>query len=451
MDHHDWAYVDPVTVPNIVVPPPGPRSQDVYAHAHKHMRGYSSQPKLFPVAFESGHGVTLRDVDGNTYIDLTSGIFVTSLGHCHPKVVEAVRRYAGVLMNCHDFATPIKARALEAIASVMPHGLTMGQIYTTGAESVEAALRVARAMTRRSEFFSFYRDHHGKTMAAVSLAVMDPTNGMRAQGFHLVPSGHCYRCGHKLTYPACNLHCVDALEEAIKQEGTGQVAAVVLEPIQGWAGSVVYQDGFIPKLRRMCDRLGILLIADEVLTGFGRTGKMFCVDHYGVVPDILVTGKGMANGFPAAAIFARAEAAELLEKISLTSTFGGNPMACAAIIASIEVIQEEDLVNRSAALGEFCLARLHKMQEAHPLIGEVRGKGCLLGAELVKSRETREPYPEAGRLVYQKAFRRGVCWIPAGHNLRIAPPLVMSKEVATKALDIMEEAIAETERELLGV
>ena len=444
----DWSHVDPSTVPNIVVPPPGPRSRETYEAAGRHMRGYSSQVRLFPVAFESGHGVTLQDVDGNTYIDFSSGIVVTSLGHCHPKVVEAVRRYAGILMNCHDFTTPIKARALESIASVCPPGLDMVQIYSTGAESVEAAMRLARGLTGRSEFFSFFRDHHGKTMGAVSLAVIDPTNGVRAQGYHLAPSGHCYRCRFKLTYPECGVHCVDYLEEAIKQEGSGQVAAVVLEPIQGWNGSVVYQDEFLPKLRRMCNRLGILLIADEVLTGFGRTGAMFCVDHYHVVPDIIVTGKGMANGYPAAAIIARSDVADVLDRLSLSSTHGGNPVACAAIVASIEVIQEEDIVARSAALGEFCLARLLRIQEAHPIVGEVRGKGCLMGMELVKDRATREPHREAGRLVYQKAFRRGVAWIPSGHNLRITPPLIMSTEVAAKGLDIIEEAISEAEREL---
>ena len=268
----DWAYVDPATVPSIVVPPPGPLSQSGYRKTHEHMRGYSSQVRLFPVAFESAHGYTLRDVDGNTYIDFSSGIFVSNVGHCHPKIVEAVRRYAGKLMNCHDFATPIKACALESIASVMPTGLDIVHIYSTGAESVKAALRVARAKTNNLEFFSFWRDHHGKTMGAVSLAVMDPTNGMRAPGFHLAPSGHCYHCAWKLTYPQCRLHCVDFLEEQIRQEGVGRVAGLVMEPVQGWNGSIVYQDMFMPKIRELCDRLGILLIADEVLTGFGRTG-----------------------------------------------------------------------------------------------------------------------------------------------------------------------------------
>jgi 4-aminobutyrate aminotransferase/4-aminobutyrate aminotransferase/(S)-3-amino-2-methylpropionate transaminase len=175
---------------------------------------------------------------------------------------------------------------------------------------------------------------------------------------------------------------------------------------------------------------------------------MFCVDHYDVVPDIIVTGKGMANGYPAAAIIARTEMADVLDRISLSSTHGGNPVACAAIVAAIEVIKEENIVARSAALGDFCLERLKQIQAAHPIVGEVRGKGCLMGMELVKDRDTHEPFPEAGKLVYQKAFRRGVAWIPAGHNLRITPPLVMSEEVASKGLDIIEEAIAETEREL---
>jgi len=435
------------SVPRIVVEPPGPRSRELHARACRHMKGYSSQVRLFPVCFESGRGVTLTDVDGNTYIDFSSGIYVANAGHCHPKIVEAIQKYTARMMNCHDFTTEIKARALEMLASITPGDLNGIQLYCAGTEAVEAAMRACRAYTGRFEFISNFRDFHGKTMGAVSCAVMTPVSGPRAPGYHLVPSGHCYHCKFKLTYPECGLHCVDYIRDVIENECTGPVAGVVIEPIQGWNGSVVYPDDYLPKLRQLCDDLGILLIADEVLTGFGRTGKMFCVDHYGVVPDILVMGKGIGNGFPVTAFAIRDRYADVLEKISASTSYGGNPMACAAIVASVEVLQEENLVERSAKLGAFIMGRLREMYDRHPLIGEVRGKGCLLGMELVKDRHTREPFPEAGHQVYQRAFRNGVAWIPAHHTLRMSPPLTMTEKVAAKALDIIEEAIGETERE----
>lgn len=445
----DWAKVDLKSVPDIKVKPPGPKSQEVHARACRYMTGYSSQVRLFPVAFESGKGVTLTDVDGNTYIDFSSGIYVTSLGHCHPKVSEAVQKWAGQLMNCHDFSTRIKAEALEKIAAITPGDLNAIQFYCAGTEAVEAGLRAARVHTGKFEFFSFFRDFHGKTLGAVSLAVMDfATSGPRVPGYHLVPTGHCYHCKFKLKYPECGIHCVDYLREAIINEGVGQVAGVVLEPIQGWNGSIVYPDDYLPKIRKMCDELGILLIADEILTGFGRTGKWFCCDHYDVVPDVIIMGKSFANGFPVTAFALREEFGGVLEKISASTSYGGNPMACAAISASLDVIQEEGLIEHSARLGEFILNRLRQMQDAHPIIGEVRGKGCLLGMELVKDRETREPFVEAGELVYQKAFEKGLAWVPARQNLRMSPPLIMEEDVAAKALEIIEEAVAETEKEL---
>jgi len=228
----------------------------------------------------------------------------------------------------------------------------------------------------------------------------------------------------------------------------GRVAGIVLEPIQGWNGSVVYPDEFLPRLRKLCDELGIMLMVDEILTGFGRTGKMFCVDHYGVVPDVMILGKGLGGGFPISAIAIREQYTSILEKISASTSYGGNPVACAAALASLEVIEEKRIVERSARLGEFILSRLRRIKENHPLVGELRGKGCLLGMELVKDPTTREPFVKAGQLVYQKAFQKGVAWIPARQNLRMSLPLIMPEEIANKALDIIEEAIAETEKEL---
>lgn len=424
----------------------------MHARAAQYMKGYSSQVRLFPVTFEKGHGVTLTDVDGNTYLDFSSGIYVTGLGHCHPKVTEAVQKAAGELMNAHDFTTPLKMRLLEKLAEIsMGSGdskLNGMQFYDSGTSAVEAGLRVMRAATGKFEFISFHRDFHGKTLGAVGLARLDSSQGLRAPGFFLVPRGYCYRCEFHQTYPACNLMCVDYIRAVLKEETSGRVAGIVLEPVQGWAGSVVPPDGWIQKIRALCDEFGILLMADEVLTCMARTGRMFAMQHWDTVPDVMTLGKGFGNGFPVTAMLVAEKHKQAIEKISASTSYGGNPMACAAALASIEVIEAEDLCRRSAHLGEILLKRMHEMQQQYSIIGEVRGLGCLLGIELVKDKATREPFEEAGKLVYQKAFAKGLAWIPAGHILRMSPPMIMEDELALKGLAIIEEAMDETQKEL---
>ena len=448
----NWAKIDVHSVPKLVTTPPGPRSEEIHRRAARYMKGYSSQVRLFPVAFESGHGCTLTDVDGNQYIDFSSGIYVTGLGHCHPKVTEAVQHAAAQLMNAHDFTTPIKMRLLEKLGSIaMGEGekkLTGMQLYDSGTTAVEAGLRLVRAATGKFEFISFHRDFHGKTMGAVGLARLDVSQGLRAPGFFLVPRGYCYRCEFRQTYPECGLLCVDYLRTVIKEETAGRVAGIVLEPVQGWAGSIVPPDGWIQKIRALCDEFGILMMADEVLTCMARTGKMFAMQNWDTVPDVMTLGKGFGNGFPVTAMLVGEKFAPAIEKISASTSYGGSPMACAAALASIEVIEEENLCERSAQLGALLLGRMREIERAHPIVGEVRGLGCLLGIELVKDKETKEPFEEAGKLVYQKAFRKGLAWIPAGHILRMSPPLIMEDDLALKGLEIIEESIAEVEREL---
>ena len=452
MHDPNWSKVNINTVPHIVVPPPGLKSKEIHERAAKYMKGYSSQVRLFPVVFEKGHGVTLTDVDGNTYLDFSSGIYVTGLGHCHPKVTEAVQKAAGELMNAHDFTTPIKMRLLEKLADIAPgegqKKLNGMQLYDSGATAVEAGLRLMRAATGRSEFISFHRDFHGKTMGAVGLARLDVSQGLRAPGFFLVPRGYCYRCAFHQEYPGCNLMCVDYIRTVIKEETSGRVAGIVLEPVQGWAGSVIPPDGWIQAIRKLCDELGILLMADEVLTGMARTGKLFAMEHWDTIPDVTTLGKGFGNGFPVTAMLVCEAHKEVIEKISASTSYGGNPMACAAALASIEVIEEERLCERSAHLGEILLKRMKEMEPQYPIIGEVRGLGCLLGIELVKDKASREPFEEAGKMVYQKAFRKGLAWIPAGHILRMSPAMIMEDDLALKGLAIIEESIAETQKEL---
>jgi len=328
------------------------------------------------------------------------------------------------------------------------HKLTGMQLYDSGTTAVEAGLRVMRAATGKFEFISFHRDFHGKTMGAVGLARLDVSQGLRAPGFFLVPRGNCYRCEFKQKYPECNLLCVDYIRSVIAEQTSGRVAGIVLEPVQGWGGAVVPPDGWKQKIRALCDEYGILLTADEVLTCMARTGKMFAMEHWNTVPDVMTLGKGFGNGFPVTAMLVSDEHKEVIEKISASTSYGGKPMPCAAALASIEIIQEENLCERSAHLGEILLQRMRPWVSRYPIVGEVRGLGCLLGIELVKDKTTKEPFDKAGQLVYQKAFRKGLAWIPAGHILRMSPPLIMEDDLAMKAADIIEESIAETAKEL---
>jgi 4-aminobutyrate aminotransferase-like enzyme len=424
---------------------PGPQSVALHARAARHIKGYSSQVRLFPVVFESGSGVTLRDVDGNVYLDFSSGIYVTGLGHCHPKVTEAVQRAAATLMNAHDFTTPQKVRCAEMLAARSMGDLDGVQLYDAGTAAVEAALRIARAATGRFEFLSFHRDFHGKTMGAVSLGRLDPSQGPRAPGFVLAPRPDVYRRPVGMTDAEHAADTLARVRQVIAEETSGRLAGIVLEPIQGWAGTIIPPDGFIQGLRALCDELGALLIADEVLTGLGRTGKMFAMEHWDTLPDVMTLGKQLGNGFPVSAVLVRAPYMAAVETISASTSYGGNPMACAAAVASLQVIEDEGLVQRSAELGGIMLHRLEQIRDAHPIVGDVRGKGLLQAIELVKNRDTREPFEEAGRETYRRAFGKGLAWIPAGHILRLSPPMVMTDEQAMLGLDIIEEAIAETE------
>lgn len=429
---------------------PGPLSVEYHTRATRHIRGLSSQVRLFPVVFERGSGCTLVDVDGNRYIDFSSGIYVTNLGHCHPKVSEAISKYAHQLMNCHDFTTRIKVRLLEKLVEVLPGDLTGVQLYDSGTTAVEAGLRTCRAATGKHEFLSCFKDFHGKTGHAVSLARINKLYGpTRAPGFYMLPRPDVYRPWWTRADGTLDTErYLEFYDHFIRESTTGQVAAFVLEPIQGWGGSVMPPDDFFPKLRKFLDERGILLFADEVLTGMGRTGKYLCLEHWGVVPDVVTLGKGLGNGFPVTAMVVREPYADAVDAISASTSYGGNPMACAAALASIEVIEEEGLLEHVQELEGIFARRMADWMSKYAIVGDTRVKGCLLGVELVKDKETKEPFDEAGKLVYQTAFRKGLAWIPAGHILRMSPPIIMPNEVAERAMDIIEESIAEVEKKL---
>lgn len=443
--------IDLATCPQIKTDAlPGPRSVELHHRATQHIRGLSGQVRLFPVVFERGSGCVLEDADGNRYIDFSSGIYVATLGHCHPKVSEAVAEAANTLMNAHDFTTEIKVRLLERLASVMPGDLDCVQFYDAGTAAVEAALRTVRAATGKHEFVSCFADFHGKSGHAVSLARMNAFNGpTRTSGFYMVPRPDTYRPWWRRSDGSIDTErYLDFYDAFIKESTTGRVAAFVLEPIQGWAGSVMPPDDFFPKLAEFCRQREILLVADEVLTGFGRTGDWLCMNHWNVVPDIVTLGKGFGNGFPVTAMVVRQPYADAVDKISASTSYGGNPMACAAALASLEAIEEEGLLEHARELERLFTRRMVDWPQRYEIVGDTRVKGCLLGVELVKDKNTKEPLEEAGRLIYQRAFSKGLAWIPAGHILRMSPPIIMPNEVAEKGMDIIEESIDEVQAQL---
>ncbi len=430
---------------------PGPKSNAIHARVTKYYRGLSGQVRLFPVAFESGSGCMMQDADGNQYIDFSSGIYVTTLGHCHPKISEAVAKYARQIMNCHDFATDIKARLLEKMAACLPGDLKCFQLYDCGTAAVEAGLRTCRAATGKHEFLSCFRDFHGKSGHSIGLARMTRFSGpSREPGFYLLPRPDCYRPLWKRADGTLDTEAyLDFYDQYIKECTTGQIAAFVAEPIQGWAGSVMPPDDFFPKLKKFLEERNILFFADEVLTSMGRTGKFLCCEHWDVLPDVVTLGKGFGNGFPVTAMAVRKPYADAVDKISASTSYGGNPMACAAALACFEVIEEEGLLEHAQELENLFRERMKDWSRKYRIVGDCRVKGCLMGVELVKDQATKEPFDEAGKRVYQKAFRKGLAWIPAGHILRMSPPIIMPNDVAQRGMDFIEEAIAETEKELL--
>ena len=421
----EWARTDLTRYPEIVVPPPGPASNDYHQRCTKYFKGLSGQVKLFPVTFESGQACTMVDVDGNKYIDFSSGIYVTTLGHCHPKISEAVAKYAGQLMNAHDFTTPIKTRLVEKLAEVLPGDLSGFQFYDAGTAAVEAGMRVLRAASGRNEMISCYYDFHGKTYGSVSLAHFrsQAYGRVRAPGSHMVPRPDTYRPDWTKDDGTIDTDRYIAFyDQYIDRATVGDVAGFVLEPIQGWGGSIMPPDDFFPKLRAFCDEKDILLMADEVLTGWGRTGKWLCMEHWGVVPDVVSLGKGFGNGFPVTCVAVREPYKESFEKISASSSYGGNPMACAAALASTEVIEEENLLDYCMALGDHCTKILNGMKDRHPIIGDVRCKGGAHGDRTCQRSPNQRTFHRGRRIRLQACLQKRPGLDPRGPHPPNEPP-----------------------------
>jgi len=440
-------------VPSIKTPLPGPEAQKILAQDHQFIS--PSYTRDYPMVAKRGQGVSVEDVDGNVFLDFAAGIAVVSTGHCHPEVVRAIQRQAETLihMSGTDFYYPLFAQLAEKLAQITPGKFPKRVVFgNSGTEAIEAALKIARYHTGRQRLIAFLGCFHGRTLGSLSLtaskAVQRRGFGPLLPGVVHVPYPNPYRCpaGHHGPEGVCDCDCTEYIENQLFRTAVpaDEVAAIVVEPIQGEGGYIVPPPGFLGRLRQMADRYGILLIFDEVQCGMGRTGKMWACDHCGVVPDILVTAKGIASGLPLGAAIARAELMDWGPGAH-ASTFGGNPVACAAALATIRLLEEKYVAN-AARMGEYILSRLADWPHKHPLVGQVRGRGLMIGIELVKNQETREPNPEARLQVIEKAFHKGLLVLGCGEStVRLMPPLIIEREHADIALRILDGCLSEVE------
>ncbi len=401
-----------------------------------------------PIVVESAQGATVTGADGATYTDLFAGIAVANAGHVHPRVAEAAKRQIDHLVHCcsYIYYVPAVADLAERLAAITPGRLRKTFFGTSGAEAVEGALRLAKASSGKHEFIALQTAFHGRTAGSLVVtgnAARKKRGGPYQPGVAFAPAPYAYRC--RYCHGSCTLACADAVEDTIRYETSADVAAFIAEPVLGEGGIIVPAPGYFTRVKEILDRYGILFIADEVQSGFGRTGRMFAIEHYSVEPDIMALAKGIADGFPLGAFIAPPEIADAFQPGEHLSTFGGNPVSCAAGVANIAVLLEEDLPGRSATLGAWAMERLHGMADRHELIGEVRGLGLMIGVELVRDRATKEPASVEAAAIRRICRERGVLIGVGGQEgnvLRVQPPLVITRDELSHALDVMEEAIA---------
>jgi 4-aminobutyrate aminotransferase/(S)-3-amino-2-methylpropionate transaminase len=410
-----------------------------------------------PVVIESASGATIRDVSGREFIDCFAGISVVNAGHCNPKINAAVKAQVDKLVHCGSYIyhSQPTANLAEKMAKITPGRLKKSFFANSGAEAIEGALKVARLYTGKHEVISLQQSFHGRTWGTLSITGNQgrkKRGGPYAPGVAFAPAPYAYRSPWPNDPQRFASHCAKMVEEAIRFSTSGDVAAFIAEPVMGEGGIIVPPENYFREVKEVLDRHGILFIADEVQSGFGRTGKMFAIEHYGVEPDILVTAKGIANGYPIAAFTTRDDIAASFRPGDHLSTFGGNPICCAAALANIEFFEEERLCEQSAEKGHHALNRLQAARGRLPIVGDVRGLGLMIGIELVKD-ENLTPAAGEAEAIRDACFKAGVLIGVGGTNgnvLRLQPPLVISREQLDIALDVVEAAIVEVGNQVVA-
>ena len=434
-------------VPSIKVRPPGPKARDVI---ERDGRFLATSTKTSPIVAKRAQGSVVEDVDGNTYIDFSCGIAVVNVGHNHPKVVDAVRKQVGELTHFAgtDFYYDIQTRLAERLAKLAP-GKAAKKVFlaNSGTEANEAAIKIAKWSTKKGMFLAFLGAFHGRTMGSLSLTASKKVQKERffpsMPGVVHVPFAYCYRCPYQLKYPSCDLYCANVIEDLYMKTviPPSDTAGIFVEPVQGEGGYIVPPPGWLPRIAEIAKQNDVLLIADEVQTGIGRTGKMFAVEHEGVVPDVITLAKALGSGIPIGAAVFDAKL-DFGVQGAHSNTFGGNPVACASAMATLDVMDEEGLVANAARLGKRMSARLDAMKERFDIIGDHRGVGLMHVTEFVSDPKRKTADPKVRNAIVKEAYEHGVVVLPCGESgIRYIPALNIPDELLEAGLDIIEGCI----------
>jgi 4-aminobutyrate aminotransferase / (S)-3-amino-2-methylpropionate transaminase / 5-aminovalerate transaminase len=426
---------------------PGPKSKEIFDFETKYISpGIQTIATLSQLVMEKGEGCIMQDVDGNRYIDFFAGVAVASLGYNHPKYVKAMQEQVAKI-HVGSFTSKVRADLSKLLSDNAVGDVKRTQYYSGGAEAVEAAVRLAKSYTKKKEVLGFWGGFHGKTLGVVGLIGDNFKHqlGPLPFGIYNTPYGDCRRCpfGFPDRPEDCAWACIDFIKKKIKNETTNDIAAIIVEPIQGTNGNVVPQPGFIKALQEICREIGAVLIVDEMITGFGRTGKLFGIQHENIVPDIMTIGKSFGGGYPMTGLMSRDEiifSKPFANPSGSSSSYGGNPLASAAAYVTVKTIIEDGLVENSAKVGAFMLKKLKTFKERFPFVGDVRGRGLLIGVELVKNKKTKEKLDkETCKLIFHECLKRGLIVMGYNPDIRINPPLIIDEATADEGIEIMAE------------
>ena len=452
MEKSVGAIASEAKLPVLLTPLPGPKAKEVIARDAQFVS--PSYTRGYPLVARSGRGAMVEDVDGNIFLDFAAGIAVVSTGHCHPRVVAAIQKQAAELIHisCTDFYYEGIADLAARLSAITP-GKEPKKVYfgNSGAEAIEAAIKLARYHTRRDKIIAFHGCFHGRTLGALSLtaskAVQRKGFGALLAGVFHIPYPNSYRCPYGNPSPCTCVESAEFLEREIFKRlvDPSEVAAIFIEPIQGEGGYVPAPREFLLELQRICRKHGILLVCDEVQSGMGRTGKWWASEHAGIEPDILCVAKGIASGMPLSATIARASLMDW-KPGAHASTFGGNPVCIAAALATMDLLETQYIEN-ARRVGAFFMGRMADWPARHRIVGDVRGKGLMIGVEIVRDQKTKERAGGLRDAIVDRAFEKGLLLLGAGENtVRIAPPLVIDEEQADFAAHTLEACISEVEK-----
>jgi len=430
---------------NLVTQVPGPKSQALRIREEKNLApGLQGFALKAGIVAKEAKGSTVTDIDGNTFIDIIGGIGVNGLGHSHPTYVNAIKDQVEKI-SVGSFTSEARVDLFERIGSHPPApGVDRAQLYSGGSEAVESALRLSKCYTGKYEFVSFWGGFHGKTMGTLSLMGSDFKDklGPMVPGSHIVPYANCYRCPFKLEYPSCGMACVDFVRQNLKVSTAGEVAAFIAEPMQGTAGNIIPPKEFMPAIKEVAKEYGALLIVDEMITGFGRTGKYWGAEHSGVQPDIVTLGKQFGGGYPIAALLSKKEIVESKpwsNASGSSSSYGGNPLASKAAATALKIIDEEKLVENSRVVGEYFLNKIKHFEEKYSFIGQVRGAGLFMAIEMVKDKKTKEPLSKAEcENIFMTFLRQGLLTMSYAPSFRMQPAMTIDKGTVDEVVKIME-------------